>query len=55
MRTLTGQSSINRAEASINRMNNKEVLRKLLRQMPNIETREYLNKVLSLRRAYAQL
>lgn len=55
MRTLTGQSSINRAEASINRMNNKEVLRKLLRQMPSIETREYLNKVLSLRRAYAQL
>lgn len=55
MRTLTGQSSINRAEAVINRMNNKDVLRKLLRQMPNIETREYLNKVLSLRRAYAQL
>ncbi|MCP5326532.1 MAG: transglycosylase SLT domain-containing protein [Oceanospirillaceae bacterium] len=54
MRTLTGQSSINRAEGPINRMNNKDVLRKLLRQLPSIETREYLNKVLSLRRAYAQ-
>lgn len=55
MRTLTGQGSINKASSSINRMDPNDVLRKLVRQMPSAETREYVNKVLSLQKNYGQL
>ncbi|WP_353351410.1 transglycosylase SLT domain-containing protein [Oceaniserpentilla sp. 4NH20-0058] len=55
MRTLTGQSKINKATSSINRMSSNDVLRKLIRQMPSAETREYVNKVLSLQKTYGQL
>ncbi len=55
MKTLTGQSTINKAVSSINRMSANNVLRKLIRQMPSAETREYLNKVLNLQKNYAQL
>lgn len=55
MRTLTGQSSINNASSAINRMSSNDVLRKLIRQMPSAETREYVNKVLSLQKTYGQL
>lgn len=55
MRTLTGQSSISGSVNSINRMSSNDVLRRLIRQMPSSETREYLNKVLSLQKTYGQL
>jgi len=55
MRTLTGQPSINNSVDSINRMDSNDVLRRLIRQMPSAETREYLNKVLSLQKTYGQL
>jgi len=55
MRTLTGRSSINKSVSSINRMASNDVLRRLIRQMPSSETREYLNKVLSLQKTYGQL
>jgi hypothetical protein len=32
-----------------------DVLRKLIRQLPSSETRNYLNKVLSLKKTYAQI
>lgn len=55
MKTLTGIGSISKAVGSINRMQSNEVLRKLVRQMPSAETRDYLNKVLNLQKTYAQL
>jgi len=55
MRTLTGQGSINKATSVINRMAPNDVLRKIIRQMPSSETREYVNKVLSLQKTYGQL
>lgn len=55
MRTLTGQASINNSVSSINRMPPNDILRKLIRQMPSSETRDYLNKVLSLQKTYGQL
>ena len=55
MKTLTGQSTINKAVSSINRMSANHVLRKLIRKMPTAENREYLNKVLNLQKNYAQL
>jgi membrane-bound lytic murein transglycosylase C len=55
MKTLTGRSSINNSVSTINRMSSNDVLRRLIRQMPSSETREYLNKVLSLQKTYGQL
>ncbi|NVK37675.1 MAG: transglycosylase SLT domain-containing protein [Gammaproteobacteria bacterium] len=55
MRTLTGQASINNSVDSINRMTSNDVLRRLIRQMPSSETRDYLNKVLNLQKTYGQL
>ena len=55
MRTLTGKASINRSTEAINSMSSNDVLRRLVRQMPSAETREYLNKVLSLQKSYGQL
>ncbi|WP_283787344.1 transglycosylase SLT domain-containing protein [Bermanella sp. WJH001] len=55
MRTLTGQSSISSSTNAINRMQPNDVLRKLVRQMPSSETRDYVNKVLSLQKSYGQL
>ena len=55
MKTLTGLGSINRAVSRINRMSSNDVLRRLVRHMPSSETRDYLNKVLSLQKTYAQL
>ncbi len=55
MKALTGLSSINKAVPAINRLSNNEVLKRLLRRMPSLETREYLNKVLNLQKTYAQL
>jgi membrane-bound lytic murein transglycosylase C len=55
MRTLTGQSSISGSVNTINRMHPNDVLRKLVRQMPSSETRDYVNKVLSLQKNYGQL
>ena len=55
MKTLTGQASISKSVDSINNMSSNDVLRKLVRQMPSTETREYLNKVLNLQKTYAQL
>ncbi|MEY8205949.1 MAG: transglycosylase SLT domain-containing protein [Bermanella sp.] len=54
MKALTGSARISTAVDSINRMSAPEVLRKLLRQMPTAETRDYLNKVLNLQKTYAQ-
>lgn len=55
MKTLTGRSSISKATPSINKMTANDVLRKLIRHMPSAETRNYVNKVLSLKKTYAQL
>ena len=55
MRTLTGRGSIKKAIPSINNMAANDVLRKLIRHMPSSETRDYVNKVLSLKKTYAQL
>lgn len=55
MKTLTGLGSINKAIPAINRLSKTEVLKRLIRRMPSMETREYLNKVLSLQKTYAQL
>jgi membrane-bound lytic murein transglycosylase C len=55
MKTLTGRSSISNAIQSINKMAANDVLRKLIRHLPSSETREYVNKVLSLKKTYAQL
>ena len=55
MKTLTGLSSINKAIPAINRLSRNEVLKRLIRRMPSMETREYLNKVLNLQKTYAQL
>lgn len=55
MKTLTGRGSIAKAVPSINNMAANDVLRKLIRHMPSSETREYVNKVLSLKKTYAQL
>ena len=55
MKALTGLGSINRAVPAINRLSRNEVLKRLLRRMPSLETREYLNKVLNLQKTYAQL
>lgn len=55
MKTLTGLSSINKAIPAINRLSRNEVLKRLIRRMPSLETREYLNKVLNLQKTYAQL
>jgi len=55
MKTLSGRSSISKAVPSINNMAANDVLRKLIRHMPSSETREYVNKVLSLKKTYAQL
>lgn len=55
MKTLAGRSSIKHAVPIINNMKANDVLRKLVRHMPSAETREYVNKVLSLKKTYAQL
>lgn len=55
MKTLTGLSSINKAVPAINRLSRNEILKRLIRRMPSLETREYLNKVLNLQKTYAQL
>jgi len=55
MKTLTGLGSLNKAIPAINRLSKTEVLKRLIRRMPSMETREYLNKVLSLQKTYAQL
>ena len=55
MRTLTGQSSISGSISRINEMAANDVLRTLVRQMPSSETRDYVNKVLSLQKTYGQL
>jgi membrane-bound lytic murein transglycosylase C len=55
MTTLAGRNSISRAVPTINKMKANDVLRKLIRQLPSSETRNYLNKVLSLKKTYAQI
>ena len=55
MKTLTGRGSISKAVPSINNMAANDVLRKLIRHMPSSETRDYVNKVLNLKKTYAQL
>jgi membrane-bound lytic murein transglycosylase C len=55
MRTLTGQSSISGSINRINEMAANDVLRTLVRQIPSSETRDYVNKVLSLQKTYGQL
>jgi membrane-bound lytic murein transglycosylase C len=55
MKTLTGRNSISKSIPTINKMSSNDVLRRLVRHLPSAETREYLNKVLSLKKTYAQL
>ena len=55
MTTLAGRNSIRKAVPIINKMKANDVLRKLIRQLPSAETRHYLNKVLSLKKTYAQI
>jgi membrane-bound lytic murein transglycosylase C len=55
MTTLAGRNSISKAVPTINKMKANDVLRKLIRQLPSSETRNYLNKVLSLKKTYAQI
>jgi membrane-bound lytic murein transglycosylase C len=55
MKTLSGRNSMRKAIPVINKMSSNDVLRKLVRHLPSAETREYLNKVLSLKKTYAQL
>lgn len=54
-RTLADTEDAYDAIALINQLSKKEVLRKLMQQTPTLESREYLNKVLSLQKTYAHL